>query len=101
MDYMITGKGVIPANLHLVDSYEVKKRDFADTLNSIKEEQPDSEVWNRGIPQMCLEIACHNACYGLGLWKDRTKDCDLDYPQSFWERAIYAVVGVLVWIFIP
>lgn len=100
MDYIITGKGVLPANLHLIDSYEVKKRDFADTLNGIKEEQPNSEVWNRGIPQMCLEWASHNACYGLCLWRDRTKDCDLDSPQSFCERAIYAICGILVWPFI-
>ena len=101
MDYTITGKGVMPANLHLVDSYRVKKRDFADTLNSIKADYLDSEVWNRCISQMCLEIACHNACYGLGLWRDRTKDCDLNYKQSFLTRAMYAVIGVLVWIFIP
>jgi len=87
-------------NLHLIDSYKCSKKNFSIELNNIKNESPNSNVWKRKISQMCLEWGTHNFCYMFGIEKERTKDCDLNYPQSFWIRAIYAIVGVLTWIFI-
>lgn len=87
-------------NLHLIDSYKVHKKDFAKELNEIKKKEPDYLVWNRGVPQMCLEWSCHNFLYMLGLWRSRTKDVDLNYPQSFLIRAVYAVCGCFAWLFI-
>ena len=98
--HTITKKGTIPADLRLLDSYTVSKKDFKKELTQIRNFHPGSEIWNRGFNQMCLEWASHNACYGLGIMRDRTKDCDLEYPQPFWLRAIYAVIGCLVWPFI-
>lgn len=87
-------------NLHLIDSYMESKKFFSTELKSIRELEPNYGVWNRGIPQMCLEWAVHNACYALGIKKEQTKDCDLNYPQPFWERAAYAICGCIVWPFI-
>ena len=87
-------------NLHLVDSYKVSKHNFKSELENIKLKSPGYDVWNRGIPQMELEWASHNALYDLHILRDRTADCDLQYPQSFIERAAYAVFGCVVWIFI-
>ena len=96
MQYTITDY-----DLHIYDSYKVKKRDFCPKLHMIKEVEPNYLVWNRGIPQMCLEWAVHNACWWLHIKRSSTADVDLDYPQSFLERAFYAVGGVIVWLFIP
>ena len=87
-------------NLHLIDSYKVSKRDFKKELKAIHDFHPNYDVWNRGREQMCLEWATHNACYALGIKREQTKDCDLEYPQSFWVRAAYAICGCVVWIFI-
>lgn len=98
--HTITPKNVIPANLHLIDSYKVSKKKFNSELKQIKAFHPDSEVWNRGFAQMKLEWATHNALHSLGILKSHTKDVDLNYPQGFVVRAFYAITGCLVWIFI-
>lgn len=95
IDHTITDE-----NLHLIDSYKVSKKDFSKELNEIKEHEPDYQVWNRGIPQMCLEWAVHNAAYALNIKREQARHVDLNYPQSFWERAFYAIGGCLVWPFI-
>ena len=87
-------------NLRLIDSYKVSKKNFKKELKQIHAFHPSYEVWNRGYDQMCLEWAVHNAAYDLHIMRSNTKDCDLNYPQCFLERAFYAVVGCLVWIFI-
>lgn len=88
-------------DLRIFDSYMVKKKEFAPTLEDIELRDPNYAVWNRGKPQMALEWATHNALYFCNIKRSSTKDVDLNYPQSFWERAAYAIVGCLVWIFIP
>ena len=100
LTYTISGKGVLPANLKIFDSYKVSKCDFKKELKAINEESPESEIWNRGYNQMCLEWAVHNACYALNIKRSSTKDVDLNYPQSFFVRALYAVIGCAVWLFI-
>lgn len=94
-DYIISDH-----NLKIYDSYEVKKKDFKPTLVAIEEREPNYEVWKRGKNQMCLEWATHNAFYAVGIKREQTKDCDLNYPQPFLERAAYAICGCLVWLFI-
>lgn len=87
-------------NLKLFDSYQVSKKNFGTELEAIKEKEPNYQVWNRGMAQMKLEWATHNFCYMVHLFRSHTKDVDLNYPQSFIERAFYAVMGCLVWIFV-
>ena len=99
--YTITTAGQVPANLHLIDSYKESKRLFKSDLLAIKASNQDSEVWMREICGMKLEWACHNALYHLHIARERTKDCDLNAPQSFLEKAAYSVLGILVWPFIP
>lgn len=95
IDHTITDE-----NLHLIDSYKVSKKDFSKELNDIKEHEPDYQVWNRCIPQMCLEWAVHNAAYALNIKREQARHVDLDYPQSFIEKIGYTVCGILVWLFI-
>ncbi|MBQ3712075.1 MAG: hypothetical protein II891_06740 [Bacteroidales bacterium] len=98
--HSITPQNVIPANLCIFDSYKVSKKKFQTELNQMKALHPKSEVWERGFAQMKLEWAAHNAAYALGIARSHTKDVDLNFPQSFFVRAFYAVVGVLVWVFV-
>ena len=98
--HTITPQGVIPANLYLIDSHKVSKKKFRSELNQIHALHPKSEVWNRGYTQMCLEWACHNALYACHIARERTKDCDLNYPQNIFVRAAYTIMGCIVWLFI-
>ena len=95
-DYIISDH-----NLKIYDSFEVKKKDFKPTLVAIEEREPNYAVWNRGKNQMCLEWACHNACYFLNIKRSSTKDVDFEFPQAWYIRWAYAIIGCLVWIFIP
>lgn len=88
------------SNLHLIDSYKVSKRDFRKSLLDIQAAEPHYQVWNRCLCGMELEWASHNFCYALGIARERTKDCDLNYPQTLIEKIAYPIVGALVWIFI-
>lgn len=98
--HTITPANVIPANLHLIDSYKVSKSKFRGELQQMKTFHPNSEVWNRSFRSMEREWALHNALHACGIARERTKDCDLNYPQSFWVRIGYAIGGTLVRSFI-
>ena len=95
MKYTIT-----QSNLHLVDSYKVSKRSFDRELSRIKGLHPTSNVWLRSFRSMRKEWATHNALYALGLFRQRTKDCDLNYPQRWYVKAAYSSFGTIVYPFI-
>ena len=67
----------------------------------MRERFPDSEVWKkRSIQSLEREWAVHNALHALGIYKSRTGDIDLNWPQGWIFRVGYALLGRLVWPFI-
>ena len=95
IDYTIT-----PTNQHICDSYLVSKRDFAQLLDEIAQWSPASMVWTRSKASLCLEWAAHNALYAVGYKPSRTRDVDLEYPQTLCHKVGYAILGVMAWPFI-
>ena len=91
---------VAPHNIRIPDSYEVSKHGFDAILDYLKIRHPDCEVWKRSRWSLKAEWAVHNALYGLGIARERTKDCDLDYPQPWYVEGAYIVFGAIVWAFI-
>ena len=91
---------VSPHNIRIPDSYEVSKRGFDAILDSLKLRHPDCEVWKRSRWSLKAEWATHNALYGLGIARERTKDCDLNANQAWYVEGAYIVVGAIVWVFI-
>ena len=87
-------------NIQLKSSYEVSKADFERELAVIREQHPDSLVWNRSIGSLKLEWAAHNAFHALGILRPNTGDTDLNWPQKWFIRLGYAVAGTLAWPFI-
>lgn len=88
-------------NISIKDSYNVSKHDFKEVLNQIKDAYPTNTVINnRSFKSMIKEWAVHSFLYRLGLWKNRTKNVDLNYPQKFKEKIVYIVFGWLCWLFI-
>ena len=93
-------------NLHLCDSYRVRRWKMRGVLKRIKydgqlsdAEGPAifSRVWTRSLFSLKQEWLCHNTLYWLGIQRDRTKDADLDYPcdRPEWQ---YIACGIGVTI---
>ena len=87
-------------NIRLKSSYEVSKDDFEQELASIREQHPDSLVWNRSMDSLKREWAVHNAFHTLGLVRRKTADTDLNWPQKWFVRLGYAIAGTIAWPFI-
>lgn len=95
MDYNLSTN-----NIQLKSSYKVKKDDFERELKAMREEHPESLVWNRSIKSLKLEWAAHNAFHALGILRKKTADTDLNWPQNWLTRIGYSVAGAIVWPFI-
>ena len=87
-------------NIHLESSYKTSKVDFESKLKSIREQYPESQVWNRSIDSLKREWAAHNAFHAMGIFRNRTAHMDLNWPQPWFVRLGYAVFGRIVWPFI-
>ena len=87
-------------NIHITSSFEVRKDDFERELLAMREAHPESLVWNRSIKSLKREWAAHNAFHALGVFRTKTADVDLDWPQNWLFRIGYAVAGAVVWPFI-
>lgn len=87
-------------NIKLKSSYEVGKDDFERELAVIREQHPDSLVWNRSIDSLKREWAAHNAFHALGLVRKQTADTDLNWPQPWFIRLGYDLLGRIAWLFI-
>ena len=95
MDYEVSAN-----NIKLKSSYEVGKDDFERELAVIREQHPDSLVWNRSIDSLKREWAAHNAFHALGLVRKQTADTDLNWPQPWFIRLGYDLLGRIAWLFI-
>lgn len=91
---------VSPNSIHLESSFRVPKEDFERELKAIREQYPDSQVWNRSIESLKREWATHNAFHAMGIFRSRTGNMDLNWPQPWYVRAGYAILGRVLWPFI-
>ena len=87
-------------NIHLESSFRVRKDDFERELKAIRERFPDSLVWKRSMESLKREWATHNAFHAMGIFRSRTAHMDLNWPQPWFVRLGYALIGSIVWPFI-
>lgn len=90
---------ISPNNTCIRDSYLVKSRkDMKNILNQIRLPNfSDYACDKRSIKSMIREWRGHNLLYSLGLWKARTKDVDLNYPQGWYEKVGYFILSIFYW----
>lgn len=86
------------ANIHIPDSYKVSKHSFKAVLATYVDIEATEVKAHRSLYSLKCEWAVHNALHSLGLWKERTKDVDLNYPCK-WAWA-YVIIGTIVMPFI-
>lgn len=84
---------IFPDRIKLLNSVDVRKADFLKELLGLKDLYPDHPVWKRTMKSLRKEWAAHNLAYALGIKRNKTRDVDLDYPQKWYVRFIYGIVG--------
>ena len=87
------------ANIHIADSYKVSKHSFKAVLATYTDSEAQDVKAHRSTYSLLMEWATHNWLYSLGIARERTKDCDLDYPCDK-PAILYCIIGTLVWLFI-
>jgi hypothetical protein len=94
MKYKIYGDRV-----KLLDSYLVSKSDFDYELAKMMNLHPTRLLWMRSERSLIREWASHNLAYNLGIKREKTKDCDLNFEQPWYTRLMYTIVGTIaLWL---
>ena len=94
MKYKIFGDRV-----KLIDSCFIRKGDFDRELNKIRNLHPSCRLWFRSDANINREWAAHVWAYSLGIRRDKTADCDLDYEPRWYQNLAYWVVGnIALWV---
>jgi hypothetical protein len=91
---------VSPNNIHMESSFEISKDDFESELKMLREQYPDSLVWNRSMDSLKREWAAHNALHAMGIARKQTAHADLNWPQHWLIRLGYDIIGTIAWPFI-
>lgn len=91
---------VSPNNIHMESSFNISKEDFESELKRLREQYPDSLVWNRSMDLLKREWAAHNALHAMGIARKQTAHADLNWPQHWLIRLGYAIIGTIAWPFI-
>lgn len=80
-------------NTHIVDSYLVKsKKAMEEYLQRLRDESsPEMSVNMRDIASQVREWRAHNFFYFLHVFRNRTKDVDLELKQP-WYRELFCNV---------
>jgi hypothetical protein len=90
---------ILKDRVKLMDSFLVPKREFVGELYKIRHANPECPLWARGYDSLRREWAAHNLAYSVGVRREKTKDCDLNYSQAWYVRLLYAVVGTFaLWV---
>ena len=90
---------ILKDRVKLMDSFLVPKREFVGELYNIRRANPECPIWARGYDSLRREWAAHNLAYSVGVRREKTKDCDLNYSQAWYIRLLYAVVGTFaLWV---
>lgn len=92
---------VSPTVVTLKDSCQVSKKRFDKELNRIWLLYPNHPVFMcRRRGSLKREWAAHNALYACGIAEERTKSCDLEWPQKWYMKIAWGVLGffAMLWI---
>lgn len=95
LPYIITDN-----NIHITDSYTYSKESFSYVFEYLRNTYPTNSVLiNRSDKSLSKEWATHNLLYDLHIFRSHTSDVDLNYPQKWYEKIGYAIVGTFaLWV---
>lgn len=88
-------------NTQIIDSYEIKSiKGMKSIINKIKNQlietdHSDFAVFNRTLTGMIIEWRAHNLLYSLGIYKNKTKNVDLDLNIKQYNKILYFILSCL------
>jgi hypothetical protein len=83
-------------NVNIKNSFKVKsKRDMYKIIKQIKCKYPENNISKISDFILVQEWATHNLCYSLNIYRERTKDVDLDYNKKWYYKIAYGIIGFL------
>ena len=88
------------SNINIKNSCEISKKSFQNIINEMRSKFVNPVLQNRSDYSLKMEWAVHNFLYKLGIQKSSTKDVDLNYPQTWYEKILYNAFGPIAWLFI-
>lgn len=92
MNKDINDASLSPTNTHILDSYKVKsKAEMREYLQRLRDLTIDYAVNRRDLESMVREWRSHNLFYLLHIFRNRTRDVDLELHQS-WIRELFCRV---------
>jgi len=88
-------------NIHIYYSYKYTQDEFRTSLVHLRYMYPDNTVLcNRSDASLMREWAAHSFLWKIGLYRDRTAHVDLNYPQKWYIKLGYFVLGNLALLLI-
>ena len=87
MKYIISN-----GNCKIINGYTITdKKVMLDFINKLREEHNEFQV--RTSLSYYREWKAHNILYKLGLFKEHTKDVDLNIDEPWYRRACYFIIS--------
>ena len=86
---------ILSDRVKLIGSCLISKEKMGRELQSIRNLHPACPLWQRSEDSLKREWASHNLAYSLGIKRNKTKDCDLNYEQKWYVKLAYGVVGAI------
>ena len=90
---------ILDNRIKILDSYMMSEAEFYGALDEIQKLYPDHIAFKRTRRSMYLEWRAHNFLFWMVIRKDKTADVDLEYPQSWFKKIAYGILGILGKIF--
>lgn len=82
------------ASIHIEGSSHMNREKFVCTLNDADHTQDYIIVTvHRSNSSLIREWAAHKLLYSLGMWKSHTESVDLNYPQKWYVKVGYFIIG--------
>ena len=92
---------ILKNNIKVFDSYKVfKRKEIKKYIQVFKYYDSDNIVLkNRSTFSIICEWKTHTLLYHLNLYKEHTKDVDINYPEQKKYLLLYYIIGTLTYIF--
>lgn len=82
--------------IHICDSYLLKRREFKDIIEDLKQKYPDNMVLKRSYYSLLVEWTVHKVSYKLNILPEHTKCADLDLTEFQNHKLLYYTIGTLL-----
>jgi len=88
---------ISPKNIHIHDSYKIKKETGMNFIIDRILDLDDSILKTRSRKSMIREWKAHNICYNLGLFKKSAQHTDIEAKQSLFHKICYFILSLFYW----